>query len=152
MPIQFVPEHEPEVVQANADASWNGDPEKVRTTSLSGLEHRGVSLQSRYGKAHEYRAMMRIVDALGPQDARYLVSVYCDSKAESCYLLRADVPDARLNPLARAFSEAGLSIGLGNNGVTVYGREPDGSFKDGIFGGSDACAHGAVDANWGEEF
>lgn len=151
MSIPPVPEHEPEVVKAAADGRWNGDPEKVPTTSVDELEHRGVTLRSRYGKAHEYRAMMRIVDALREEDARGLVSVFCDSKAEACYLLRADVPDARLDPLARAFSKAGLSVGLGNNGVSVYGREPDGSYRDGLFGGSDACARAEADPDWGEE-
>jgi hypothetical protein len=146
-----VPEFEPEVVMATADRLWKGDPEKVATTSVTGMVHRGVALNSRYGKAHEYRAMMRILDALTEEDVRAIASVFCDSKAEACYVLRADVADARLQPLAEAFSNAGLSIGLGNNGITVFGRQPDGSFREGLFGGS-GCASGHADPDWGEEF
>lgn len=146
-----VPEFEPEVVQAAADRLFMGDPEKIPTTSIGGLVHRGVSLTSRYGKADDYRAMMRIVDALREEDARAVSAVFCDSKAGSCYALRADVDDDRLGPLARAFSEAGLSVGLGNNGVTVHGREPDGSFREGPFGGTHACASGEAGPDWGED-
>ena len=61
MSEQIIPKREPELVEAEARRRWQGDPEKVATTTLNSLVVRGVKLSSRYGKAHEYVVMQRAV-------------------------------------------------------------------------------------------
>lgn len=75
-----VPEFEPEVVVAFAQG---GDTEKVATTSVESLQVRGVTLRSRYGKAHEYRTMAAMVNSISDDLIGLVRDVFCDSKADA---------------------------------------------------------------------
>lgn len=92
-----IPRHEPEAVAAAARA-WRGDTEKVPTTSVKGVDIDGVALCSRYGKAHEYEAMVFMVEAVSKDLRAKINSVFCDSKAECCYAVE-------LRPCSRAEAE-----------------------------------------------
>lgn len=82
-----VPRHEPEVVAAAARRHWNGDDEKVPTTSVRDLTVGGVHLSSRYDKASEYDLMALMASGL-PEDLRaHVESIFCDSKATHAYTL-----------------------------------------------------------------
>lgn len=75
-----VPTFEPEVIQAAA-RRWGGSAEKIATTALRITTHRGVDLQSRYGKADEVQTMADMVDALPEHVAWAVSSIAYDSKA-----------------------------------------------------------------------
>jgi len=82
---QIIPKREPELVEAEARRRWQGDPEKVATTTLNSLVVRGVKLSSRYGKAHEYVVMQKAVLELSSGLASAVVSIFCDSKTTCVY-------------------------------------------------------------------
>ena len=75
-----VPTFEPEVIQA-ATRRWGGSAEKVATTALRITTHRGVDLNSRYGKADEVQTMADLVDALSDRIAWTVTGMAFDSKA-----------------------------------------------------------------------
>lgn len=112
-----VPRHEPEVVEAEAKKRYGGDQEKVATTSIANLCVNGISLQSRYGKAHEFDKMAVMAKALPPELARRVESIFCDSKAQSCYCVSIPVWDA---DLARTIGLLLEEASLGHNGITLY--------------------------------
>ncbi len=62
-----IPKFEPEIVAAIAKRKYHGDSEKVATTSIKALDVHGVSLRSRYDKAHEYAEMAAMVEGVLPE-------------------------------------------------------------------------------------
>src|SRR6266705_3363648 len=99
--LEIIPQHEPEIVAAIAAKHYRGDDEKVATTSIKLLTVAGVKIESRYQKAREFKLMRDMVLSLPlPQGA--VQSIFCDSKAGSCFsvVVRRDLWNTRL---ARAF-------------------------------------------------
>jgi hypothetical protein len=81
MRIRGIPHREPEVIQAEADRRWHGDPDKVPTTSLrSPLLVDGITIISRYNNAHEFELMIEMVWSLSPLCRALLKSIFRDSK------------------------------------------------------------------------
>lgn len=79
-----LPRHEDEVLKAGARA-YLGDDEKVPTTSVRRVAAHGVALSSRYSKAAELGEMAGMVEAVSMHLRPYVSSLFCDSKAGSCY-------------------------------------------------------------------
>ena len=81
----IIPKHEPEIVRAEAKRLWRGDDEKVPTTSILDLIFRGVRIDSRYQKAHEFETMIAIISRMDNEEVYAIESVWCNSKAQSCF-------------------------------------------------------------------
>jgi hypothetical protein len=75
----LAPRYEPEVVAAEARKHWRGDDEKAATTSKPSIEVDGVTITSRYGKAHEIERMGRMIEALAPRQRSAVASIFCNS-------------------------------------------------------------------------
>ena len=119
-----VPKFEPEVIAAAAKRKW-GDYEKVATTSIKVLKWRGVELSSRYNKHYELETMADMVDAVPPELHSAIMSVFCDSKANSCYevvLNRCHPQDAWL--IGDLMEEAAG----GHNGISIQGCTKETSY------------------------
>ena len=118
----LVPHFEPEVVQAEAKKKFFGDIEKVATTSMSHLNIHGVSLTSRYNKAHEFEAMAAIVEAVSPNLRSLIDSIWCDSKANACYSVNLKhCTRGQARAIAKALDEACLACDNGHNGIFIEG-------------------------------
>lgn len=83
-----IPRFEPEVICAAARKNWHGDNEKVPTTSIRHLVVDGVELSSRYDKADEYELMREMVLGVEAKARKYIDTIFCDSKAGSCFGVR----------------------------------------------------------------
>lgn len=88
------------------------------------VKYKGVLLSSRHDLASEIAEMKHIVDALTPDMARRLETIWCDSKACATYSVTVReglwVPD-----LQWAIADAGRKVG-GHNGVYFDGDAPTG--------------------------
>lgn len=126
------PAYERPIIPVLSDAEINeaaksrgGDTEKVATTSLDGLTWLGVALNSRYNKAHEYEAMVDMVNGL-ESDVEFVESIFCDSKAGCTYEVRlkhGDQSDAvRIGQQLDAII---VSKHSGHNGIYVRGDGVD---------------------------
>ena len=109
-------------VQAEADAKFLGDTEKVPTTIVSCTRVFGVELQSRYGKAHEIEQMIGMVQGLSPSLRLFMKSLYCDSKATRSYLVGMRPWSASI---ARQIGEALEARSGGHNGIEVENLDDD---------------------------
>lgn len=132
--IRPVPRFEPEVIAAGA-RRFRGDADKVPTTAFGTLtlrgyamenrstaaEDAGITVTSRYGKAHEVDRLVAIVTAL-PDDALRLVrTISCDSKAGDSYgiVTHPCSPDDLLG-IASQVSIACHRLAGGHNGILVH--------------------------------
>ena len=116
-----IPRFEPEVVAAGAKKR-GGDDEKVPTTSIDCLEVHGVVLTSRYGKAHEFEIMSKMVEAVDEELRPFIESMYCDSKATSCYdVTLAPVSKTKAALIATQLEEACIANSCGHNGISFNG-------------------------------
>ena len=123
----IVPTFEPEVIQAAA-RRWGGSAEKIATTALRITTHRGVDLNSRYGKADEVQTMADMVDALPEHVAWTVTSIAYDSKAGTievaaeCGMLGVAMLGAEIRRafLAAYGSHPPITIaGLEGSGITL---------------------------------
>ncbi len=117
MPI--VPRHEPEVVRAETERRWRGDPEKVATTSLRSLLVEGVLLQSRYAKADEYQTMACMVLDLPPEMAARVHSIFCDSKSGTHSVSIPDWDEDLARAIGRAMGESCKGAVGGHAGIRL---------------------------------
>src|SRR6185437_2692542 len=127
---KIIPQHEPEIVAAAARNHRHGDDEKVPTTSITVLIVDGVEITSRYRKAHELELMRDMILAL-PLAQRAVQSIFCDSKAGSCFsvVLRRHHWNARLaRAIGDHFEKAALAYNGGHNGITVSAYDGDSIF------------------------
>jgi hypothetical protein len=83
--FEIIPRHAPEVIEALARKHHCGDDEKVPTTTIRELMVAGVTITSRYQKAHEMELMRALILGLPPRLAEAVKSIWCDSKAGCCY-------------------------------------------------------------------
>jgi hypothetical protein len=136
--LEIIPQHEPEIIAAAARKRWRGDDEKVATTAIKVLIVHGVKIESRYRKVREFELMRDMVLSLPlPQGA--VQSIFCDSKAGSCFsvVLRRDLWNTRLaRTIGFHFEQAAFAYNCGHNGITV---SADGSDQ-----------HLEFNPNWGE--
>jgi hypothetical protein len=117
-----IPTHEPEVIQAAARKHWTGE-EKVPTTALKSVDVHGVSLSSRWDKAHELEAMGKMVDGVEPDLRRHIESMWCDSKAEACYSVTlADCSEEIGREIAHQLDMACRERNGGHNGIWISGN------------------------------
>jgi hypothetical protein len=120
MPIN-IPTYEPEIIKAEAEKRWRGDDEKVASTAIQAVKYKGIKLESRYQKADEFEAMAAGVDALPMYCEARIKSVYCDSKATLCYIIKmAESDDWWLRQAGRCFERGLLTHPPGgHNGIFV---------------------------------
>jgi len=124
--LPTIPRHEPEIVAAIAAKHHFGDDEKVPTTSIKKLMVSGVQIISRYQKAHELELMRALIMTLCRPDGGVVKSIFCDSKAGSCFSIVLHHWD---EGLARAigdhFEKAFMAYNRGHNGlfITVDGAD-----------------------------
>lgn len=91
------------------------------------LDHRGVSLQSRYSVAHEFETMKAVVDAM-PADVRLrLTSIWCDSKACAYYHVVVSL-GMHHSALAEQIRRCFLAATVGFNGLSVEHGSHDTQF------------------------
>ncbi len=83
-----VPRFEPSTIEAEARMKWRGDHQRVSTTPTSHLEIDGVSITSRYDKAHEFDSMAGMVRGVDEHLRPLIESIWCDSKANACYSVK----------------------------------------------------------------
>ena len=117
-----IPKFEPEIVAAIATQKYDGDSEKVATTSIRALDVHGVCLSSRYNKAHEYEVMSTMVQGVLPELTELIESIWCDSKANACYsvfLLSCTKEQAR--DIGEQIEAACIAHGGGHNGISIQG-------------------------------
>lgn len=82
------------------------------------LDYRGVSLQSRFSVAHEFKTMKAVVDAM-PEDVRLrLASIWCDSKACAYYHVVVTL-GMHHSALAEQIRQYFLAATSGFNGLSV---------------------------------
>lgn len=130
-----VPEREPEVVRAEANAKFRGDDEKVATSSLGDdLRVYGVHISSRYGKARELDLMRLLVARMPEPFRKRIETIWCDSKANYAFTIWL-----RNGPHPRAWADlilGNIEQGLmespiaGHNGIYICdesGNELDGA-------------------------
>lgn len=112
-----IPRFEQEVVDAEANKYWFGHHDKVSTTPLAGVDHRGIWITSRYRKADELEEMIKAVDQMEASQCWVIKEIFCDSKACSCYDIQMRPPwrEALALIIGESF-EKGLS---GHNGIWV---------------------------------
>ena len=82
----------------------------------------GVTLTSRYDKAHEYDEMAAIIEALPPELCCLIESVFCDSKATASFIVElrsSDVPSAVARRIGMAFEQACFVTIGGHNGIVI---------------------------------
>lgn len=112
--------------------TWKVQQAKARTKAAKEqadakqdpVTYKGVLLSSRYDLASEIAEMKRMVDALTPDIARRLETIWCDSKA--CETYSVTVRDGLWVPdLQWAIADAGRKVG-GHNGVYFDGDAPAG--------------------------
>lgn len=113
-----VPEFEPEVIVAFAKG---GDTEKVTTTSVEALQVRGVTLRSRYGKAHEYRTMAAMVNGISDDLVGLVNDMFCDSKADA-YTLSLNACSRRQAEQIGRQIEAG-AIDYNYSSLSIQGQQ-----------------------------
>lgn len=115
-----IPRHEPEVIEAEARKTWRGDTEKVATTSLKSLDVHGVTLSSRYEKAHELEAMAKMVDGVDPAHRLSIKSIWCDSKVGFCYSVTlADCSELIGRAIAHQLDMTCRERNEGHNGISI---------------------------------
>ena len=109
---------EQEVMQAEA-RRFRGDMEKVSTTGLRNVSWKSVSLESRYGKAHELETMADMVEELPANLLMQVEAIFCDSKATRCYTVRvaADTSQMEVESIGKLF-ESAID---GHNGIYFEG-------------------------------
>ena len=88
MRMQVVPRFESSAVKAEAMRNWGGNHEKVATTPVTNFEVDGVSITSRYDKAHEFDSMAGMVKGVNEELRSLIESMWCDSKANACYSVK----------------------------------------------------------------
>jgi hypothetical protein len=145
--LEIIPQHEPEVIAAGA-RKYFGDDEKVATTSMDLLIVRGVKITSRYKKAHEFELMRAMILALRLEQCRAVQSIFCDSKAGSCFsvvLRPRPWNEGAARAIGRRLEEVAMTYGGGHNGITVSADDGDAS---NIFGSLHQLVH--FDPDWGE--
>jgi hypothetical protein len=128
--MKKIPHRDPEAVKADARKLFHGDTEKVPTTTIKRLVHRGVEIASRYRKADEFETMVKVIEAVPEWAQARIRSVLCDSKCGSCYsvqLRRWDDGDAWL--IGEYLRVALRAINDGFNGLYVC------SPSDSVLGG-----------------
>lgn len=121
--------------------TWTVQRAKAKATAARAdakqdpVTYKGVHLSSRYDLASEIAEMKHIVDALTPDMARRLETIWCDSKACATYSVTVReglwVPD-----LQWAIADAGRKLG-GHNGVYFDGDAPAGVDLDPDWPGDD---------------
>jgi len=130
--VPIVTHREPELVQREADRNFRGDTEKVATAGFNDINVRGVIVSSRYQKAAELEAMIKIVERLRANQVGQVATIWCDSKATCCYsvvLRHKHLPKALAQDIFETLRQACIDIVGGYNCLTL--SEPD----DSIFGG-----------------
>ena len=85
---EVVPRFELSMVEAEARRKWRGNREKVATTPATHLEVDGVSITSRYDKAHEFDSMAGMVKGVAEELRSLIESIWCDSQANACYSVK----------------------------------------------------------------
>ncbi len=114
-----VPCFEPETIAAAA-RKRRGDDEKVPTTYTKELHLHGITISSRYGKAHEYEVMTEMVEALLPSQRKLVESLWCDSNATACYLVQLkSCTEAQALKIGQRFEDACMKADHGHNGITL---------------------------------
>jgi ProQ/FINO family len=116
----IIPVREPAVIAADARAR-GGNPEKIATTTITGLHIGGIDIRSRYAKAHEYEVLRDAVLRLAP-DTRGLISdIFCDSNATwtLTVTLRESWNESRAMHIGALLSEAMLYVNGGHNSITL---------------------------------
>jgi len=117
-----IPKFEPEIVAAIAKRKYHGDSEKVAATSIKALDVHGVSLRSRYDKAHEYAEMAAMVEGVLPELRGLIKSIWCDSKANACYSVwLAPCTTNQARKIGRQITAACIAHGGGHNGISIQG-------------------------------
>jgi DNA-binding FadR family transcriptional regulator len=117
----IIPTHEPEIVAAEAKRLWRGDSEKVPTTSLRTVAFRGVQIDSRYRKAHEFETMIAAASRFDAEEISMIDAIWCDSKACAYYhiILKKGVPKEWANVICTSFAAYILQVDGGYNGIDV---------------------------------
>jgi hypothetical protein len=117
-----VPRFEPEVVEAHARKHWHGDTEKVPDTPLKNPVVDGVTLISRYSKAHELEKMAEMLQGVSPDLRRFIESIFCDSKATNYYVVEARLTSkAEAEKMLQQLEVVCMQKHHGHNGITVKG-------------------------------
>jgi hypothetical protein len=117
----IIPKYEPEFIAAEAKRLWHGDDEKVPTTSLQEVVFRGVRLDSRYQKAHEFEAMIAAASRFNAEEIAVINSIWCNSKAYSCYevMLKRGVSEEWADIIRASFATHLIQTSGGYNGFDV---------------------------------
>ncbi len=91
----------------------------------------GISLSSRYDKAAEYDAMVKMVEHVAPPLRPKLKSIFCDSKAQACYsadLHRCSTGEA--TEIGRQLALGARDAHGGHNGILLAGVTGKNIFVD----------------------
>ncbi len=119
----LVPMRDPSAIADDAKR-FGGDDEKIATTTLKGLEYRGVHLSSRYDKGHEYEDMMNMMETLEDAEVAQISSIFCDSKACATYVVQTSCRgEELLNQLGDRLSAICVERNGGYNGLLVEGGD-----------------------------
>jgi hypothetical protein len=123
----IIPKYEPEFIAAEAKRLWRGDDEKVPTTSLQEVQFRGVRLDSRYQKAHEFETMIAVVSKLDAAEIAVIDSMWCNSKAQSCYevRLKRGVFESWAEIICASIHAYLMQVNGGHNGFDVVDIDGD---------------------------
>jgi hypothetical protein len=96
-----------------------------RVRSRRFVQHKGVSLRSRYDVSVEFEAMQQAIDLLPAHlVSTTFLSIYCDCTSGGGYTVDTRASEKVAVDLANALSKAFIAIRGGHNGVTVNWGEP----------------------------
>ena len=122
MRTQVVPRFEPSRIEAEAKMKWRGDREKVATTPATHFELDGVSITSRYDKAHEFDSMAGMVKGVDEALRPLIESIWCDSKANACYSVKLRACSAaQARAIAEQLDRDCREYDGGHNGIWLEG-------------------------------
>lgn len=86
--------------------------------------YRNVEVSSRYNDVNEVETMKAIIDGLSFSSRLQLHSIWCDSKACSCYSIEA-CSGADLEPIKWELFDFLRNHSIGHNGVTIHSKQGD---------------------------
>jgi hypothetical protein len=138
--FEIIPRHAPEVIEALARKHYYGDDEKVPTTTIRELMVAGVTITSRYQKAHELELMRALILGLPPRLAEAVKSIWCDSKATYCFSIMLHCWNQTTADVISTSIEKNLHSArpFGHNGIDIStDRKPNQSIY--------------LDPNWNDE-
>lgn len=147
MTIPTIMEFKPEEVAATVRREGRLDDEKVPTTNLTRLLHRGVVITSRYQKAAEFRRMAEFIERVPEDWVGRVKTIWCDSKATHQYAVVIDAPRSELRTFGEMFGMIAREVAKGHNGFFVVGQAPDGSCPTDPYEGENR-AEAMIDPDW----